>query len=147
MRILLCCSVQFVVIVLALASAPFGIPATAFWIYVCASLLFIIGVIKILNELPQEHGVDKIAPFGRLFFAIPMAVFGADHFIAPRFVATIVPPWIPWHLFWVYLVGVALIASALSIVFETILARLLLKERVDAWRWWGVCCVAFASGI
>lgn len=38
-------------------------------------------------------------------------------------------------------------ASALSIVFETILARLLLKERVDAWRWWGVCFVAFGVGL
>ena len=33
-------------------------------------------------------------------------------------------------------------ASAASIVFETILARMILKERVDARRWWGVCLVA-----
>jgi len=46
--------------------------ATAFWIYVCASLLFIIGLIKIFGELPQEYGLDKIMPFGRLFFAIPI---------------------------------------------------------------------------
>ena len=34
-------------------------------------------------------------------------------------------------------------ASAASIVFETILARLILKERVDSRRWLGVCLVAF----
>jgi len=33
-------------------------------------------------------------------------------------------------------------ASAASIVFETILARLVLKENVDSRRWWGVCLVA-----
>jgi drug/metabolite transporter (DMT)-like permease len=33
-------------------------------------------------------------------------------------------------------------ASAASIVFETILARMILKERVDSWRWWGVLLVA-----
>jgi drug/metabolite transporter (DMT)-like permease len=33
-------------------------------------------------------------------------------------------------------------ASAASIVFETILARLILGERVDSRRWWGVCLVA-----
>lgn len=33
-------------------------------------------------------------------------------------------------------------ASAASIVFETILARAILRERVDARRWWGVCLVA-----
>jgi len=33
-------------------------------------------------------------------------------------------------------------ASAASIVFETILARLILREHVDGRRWWGVCLVA-----
>jgi uncharacterized membrane protein len=90
-------------------------PATAFWIYVCASLLFIIGLIKIFEELPQEHGVDKIMPFGRLFFAIPMAVFGSEHFTATANIATLVPRWIPAHTFWVYLVGLAFLCAALSI--------------------------------
>src|SRR5437667_622567 len=90
-------------------------PAIAFWMYVCASLLFIIGLIKIFNELPQEHGVDKIMPFGRLFFAIPMAVFGSEHFTNTAAIATLVPRWIPAHTFWVYLVGLAFICAALSI--------------------------------
>jgi drug/metabolite transporter (DMT)-like permease len=38
-------------------------------------------------------------------------------------------------------------ASALSIVFETILARVVLKERVDARRWFGICFVAFGVGL
>lgn len=33
-------------------------------------------------------------------------------------------------------------ASAASLVFETILARLVLKERVDSRRWLGACLVA-----
>ncbi len=115
LQIVVCCFRQFVVFVPALASAPFGIPATAFWIYVCASLLFIIGLIKIFGELPQEHGVGKVMPFGRLFFAIPMAVFGSEHFTLTANVATLVPRWIPAHTFWVYLVGVAFICAALSI--------------------------------
>src|SRR2546428_7105892 len=105
----------FVVVVLALPAAPFGIPATAFWIYVCASLLFIVGFIRILKELPQERGVDKIMPFGRLFFAIPLAVFGSEHFTATANIATLVPRWIPAHTFWVYLVGLAFICAAVSI--------------------------------
>ena len=115
MPILLCCFQQFAVVVLALAAAPFGIPATAFWIYVCGSLLFIIGFIKILKELPQEHGVDKIMPFGRLFFAISMAVFGSEHFTDTADIAALVPRWIPGHTFWVYLVGLAFICAAVSI--------------------------------
>ena len=88
---------------------------SAFWMYVCASLVFIIGLIKIFGELPQEHGVDKIMPFGRLFFAIPLAVFGSEHFTVTASIATLVPRWIPAHTFWVYLVGVAFLCAALSI--------------------------------
>jgi hypothetical protein len=73
------CFQQFVVVVPALAFTPFGMSATAFWMYVCASVLFIVGLIKVFGELPQEHGVYKIMPFGRLFFAIPLAVFGSEH--------------------------------------------------------------------
>jgi len=106
---------QFVVVVPALAFAPFGMAAIAFWMYVCASLLFIIGLIKIFGELQREHGVDKIMPFGRMFFAIPMAVFGSEHFTATANIATLVPRWIPAHTFWVYLVGAGFICAAVSI--------------------------------
>ena len=115
MQILIRCFHGFAVVATALAVAPFGMPTTAFWIYVSASLLFLVGVIKVFNELPQEHGVDKIMPFGRLFFAIPMAVFGSEHFTAAASVATLVPRWIPAHLFWVYLVGLAFLCAALAI--------------------------------
>ena len=116
MQILLRCFQQFAVVVLTLAAAPFGIPAISFWIYVCASLLFIIGLIQILRELPQQHGVDKIMPFGRLFFAIPLAVFASEHFTATADIAALIPSWIPAHTFWVYLVGCGFLCAALSMV-------------------------------
>ena len=105
---------QFVVVP-ALAIAPFGMSAAVFWIYVCALVVLIIGLIKILGELRREHGVDKVMPFGRLFFAIPLAVFGSEHFTFTANVAALVPRWIPAHTFWVYLVGVAFLCAALSI--------------------------------
>jgi uncharacterized membrane protein len=89
--------------------------AIAFWMYVCASLIFIIGLIKIFREPPQQHGVDKIMPFGGMFFAIPMAVFGSEHFTITADIASLVPRWIPAHTFWVYLVGLAFICAAVSI--------------------------------
>lgn len=94
----------------------FAIPATVFWPYFAGVALLAIGLLIIRDEVRQAHGLEKIMPFGRLFFAVPMAVFGADHFVFAQGIATIVPRWIPIHLFWVYLVGVALIAAALSIV-------------------------------
>jgi uncharacterized membrane protein len=123
LQIRLCGFQQFVVVVPALAFAPFGLPATVLWFYFCCLALFIIGLIKILGELRQEHGVDKIMPVGRLFFAIPLAVFGSEHFTLTASIATLVPRWIPAATFWVYLVGLAFLAAALSIA-------ILIKERL-----------------
>jgi len=58
-----------------------------------------------------------------LFYALPMGVFATQHFTNTKLVASIVPHWMPWHLFWVYLVGTAIIAAVLSILLD-IQARL-----------------------
>lgn len=115
MQILLWYFQQLAILMLALVSAPFGISQTTFWIYVCALFVCILGSIKIFKELPQEHGIDKIMPFGRLFFAIPMAVFASEHFTETANVASLVPQWIPAHTFWVYLVGLGFLCAAISI--------------------------------
>jgi uncharacterized membrane protein len=103
----------------AAAIAVFGMPGMVFWAYVAAAVLLVIGLVKIIkDELPQAHGLDKVMPIGRLCFAIPMAVFGTEHFTITPDIATMVPSWIPAHTFWVYLVGVGLIAAALSITVK-----------------------------
>lgn len=101
---------------LAVASAPFGIPATAFWMYVAAFLLLIIGLIKISRELNRQAGMDKVMPWGRLFFAIPIAVFGTEHFTLTTTIAAMVPRWIPAHTFWVYVIGSGFLCAGLSMI-------------------------------
>jgi uncharacterized membrane protein len=48
--------------------------------------------------------------------ALPFLVFGVEHFLHVRFVASIVPAWIPWHPFWVCFCGLALLATGVSLV-------------------------------
>ncbi len=104
---------------LAVVFAVFSIPAPVFWPYFAGAALLAIGLPIILkNEVPQAHGLDKLMPFGRLFFAIPLAVFAGGHFTVARFMVPMVPSWIPAHLFWIYFVGLALVAAALSIVVK-----------------------------
>jgi len=57
------------------------------------------------------------------FYAAPLAAFGTEHFTLTKAIASIVPRWIPWHLFWAYFVGACFIAAALSLVTK-IQARL-----------------------
>jgi putative oxidoreductase len=72
---------------------------------------------------------------GCLLLALPMVVYGFEHFIYADFVATIVPPWIPWHMFWVYFCGVALFAAGLSILVNkhARLAAALLGTMIFLW--------------
>jgi uncharacterized membrane protein len=105
---------------LAVSIAAFRIPANVFWPYFSAVVLFAIGLAIIIKdkELPPRRGLEKILSFGRLFFAMPMGVFGTEHLVDTAEIAALVPSWMPAHLFWTYLVGIALIAAALSITLK-----------------------------
>lgn len=63
-------------------------------------------------------GLEKLIPFGKVFFSITMISFGIDHFFYTEFVAGLVPSWFPDHVFWTYFAGVALIASGVSIILQ-----------------------------
>ncbi|UOE52347.1 hypothetical protein MTO98_14800 [Mucilaginibacter sp. SMC90] len=56
-----------------------------------------------------------ISRISTYIYATVMFVFGIQHFMYADFVATLVPGWIPFHLFWVYLTAVGLLAAAVSI--------------------------------
>lgn len=66
--------------------------------------------------LAGSHTTIKL---GRILFAVSLVVFGVQHFLYAGFIATLVPSWIPGHLFWAYSVGVAFVAAALSIATQT----------------------------
>jgi uncharacterized membrane protein len=76
-----------------------------------------------------------LMPWGKYFLPITVAVFGVDHFLYPEFVATLVPAWIPGHVFWTYFAGVALIASGVAIIVgvKARLAALLLGIMIFSW--------------
>jgi uncharacterized membrane protein len=57
-----------------------------------------------------------VAAVGRYMVAVSLVVFAVQHFMYARFVAGLVTPWIPWHLFWAYFTGAAFVAAALSFV-------------------------------
>src|SRR5262249_27864421 len=63
--------------------------------------------------------LDKIVALGNLCFAIPLAVFGAEHLSGPELLLPLVPMYMSWRLFWVYFIGCALIAASLSIATKT----------------------------
>jgi hypothetical protein len=55
---------------------------------------------------------------GRLLFAVCMVVFGIQHFMYALFIASLIPSWIPGHLFWVYFTGSGFLVAALTIAIK-----------------------------
>jgi uncharacterized membrane protein len=78
-------------------------------------LLFLIALWATKRDIARAYGLDKFVAATNMCFAIPLAVFGALHLSTVAFVLPAVPTYMPWRLFWAYLVGVALMSAALSI--------------------------------
>ncbi len=95
-----------------------AIPSEVRWTYFALGMVLAIGLVTIFlrGEWQKARGFDKLILLGPLFYAAPLAAFGTEHFTLSTAVASIVPKWIPWHLFWAYFLGACFIAAALSLV-------------------------------
>ncbi|HME36039.1 MAG TPA: hypothetical protein VKF84_12450 [Candidatus Sulfotelmatobacter sp.] len=98
-----------------LLAAFFEISRTPVSMCAAGILLFLIALWAAKTNLAQARGLDKIVALSNLCFAAPLAVFGAEHFSDARSIMQGVPSYMPWHLFWTYFVGCALLAASLSI--------------------------------
>jgi len=100
----------------------------ALWVSALKELALAGGAFVMAGSFPDSEPVtrrstlirflERITPFGAIFFSITMISFGIAHFMYAEFVSTLVPEWIPDHLFWTYFTGVALIASGLCIILK-----------------------------
>ncbi|MFZ0304260.1 MAG: hypothetical protein WAL75_16330 [Terracidiphilus sp.] len=94
-----------------------------------AGVLFIAaGIVARRHALKGDTLPDRAIGLGRVFVAASLGTFGALHMSAARGLSSMVPKYLPLPLFWVYLVGFALIATALSLIFD------------KAVRWSGLLC-------
>jgi uncharacterized membrane protein len=80
--------------------------------------VLVAGLALCVPRLRRGRPTDRIIAFGRVFEAAPLATFGGLHLAAAQGLSQMVPAWIPWHLFWAYLVGFAWLATALSLIYN-----------------------------
>ena len=78
-------------------------------------LLFPVALLAAKTDIARARGLDKIVALSNLYFAAPLAVFGALHLAAAESLMPMVPSYMPWRLFWAYFFGFALLATSLSI--------------------------------
>jgi uncharacterized membrane protein len=98
----------------------FEFSRTAFSTCAAGVVLFLIGLSAAKSAVAHATGIDKVVALSNLCFAMPLAVFGAEHFSAARGISQLVPKFMPWHLFWTYFVGLGLLAASLSIATKNL---------------------------
>jgi hypothetical protein len=79
--------------------------------------------------------LEKLIPFGSVFFCITMISFGIDHFLYTKGISGLVPAWIPGAMFWTYFAGAALFCSGVTIILriQLKLSALLLALMIFLW--------------
>ena len=92
------------------------IAPVALWPSVAGLIFLGTGLFIARKEISSEPGWGKLIALAGVLYAVPLAVFGVEHLCAAESMATIVPAWMPWRIFWAYFVGASLIAAALSLV-------------------------------
>lgn len=92
-----------------------GTPPHVWLLYLAGGVVLLAGLLATWKDLRDAPPADKLIGLGPLFFAIPLAVFGTQHFVQTGPIMGLMPSWIPGHLFFVLLVGACLIAAGLSI--------------------------------
>jgi uncharacterized membrane protein YphA (DoxX/SURF4 family) len=90
-------------------------PSSNVWICVAGVVVLVVGFVAARRELQAAVRLDKLVAVGRVLYAAPLAAFGAEHLALGRVIIGAVPVWMPVRLFWVYFVGIALIAAAFSL--------------------------------
>jgi uncharacterized membrane protein len=74
------------------------------------------GLVLVRPRFLAASGAGRVIVLGPVFAATAIAMFAAEHFLAARGLAMLVPKWLTWPLFWTYFFGVALLAAAISFV-------------------------------
>jgi uncharacterized membrane protein YphA (DoxX/SURF4 family) len=80
--------------------------------------LLLFGLSKVASDYDRVPGpiASRAALIGRLMYGASMPAFGVLHFVYIAYVASVIPNWIPVHVFFAYATGTAHIASGLSIL-------------------------------
>jgi uncharacterized membrane protein len=95
------------------------------WADALTAFTFAGGCLVVAGTFPQSAAgsrgnpigwLEKLIPLGMYPLAIMVIVFGTDHFLNVPLMASMVPAWIPGHVFWTYFAGAALIAAGVAMI-------------------------------
>jgi uncharacterized membrane protein YphA (DoxX/SURF4 family) len=78
----------------------------------------IAGCFPATNENRQVSFSSTLVTIGEILFSLTIISFSMDHFLYAKDAADYVPSWVPFHLFWIYFCGIALLGSGVAIILK-----------------------------
>jgi uncharacterized membrane protein YphA (DoxX/SURF4 family) len=98
---------------------------------------FVIGHSFDAKHAAKKAFLDRLAPYGNLFFLYTITSFGISHIIYAPFLVSTVPKWIANGEFWILLTGVTLAGSGIAIILGIRIRAiaLLLSIQIFLWIW------------
>lgn len=106
-------------------------PNVEFWWAACKTALMAAGVWVLYvwfaadwdrQRLGFATG-DKGLRIARVLYGLALIPFGLAHFVYLKNTVSLVPSWLPWHVFWAYFTGCAFIAAGVAVLID-VYARL-----------------------
>lgn len=97
---------------------PVGVSWLELLPYLAGAIIAILGGWGIRRQVASARGADKLIALGPVFLAVSIAVYAGDHFAFGKFVAMVVPAFMPARPLWVVLVGACLLACALALALR-----------------------------
>ena len=79
--------------------------------------------------------LERMFPAGRYFFAGLLVIFGSEHFLYSKFVASLIPAWIGSATFWTYFAGAALISGGIGMMVNRVARRASLLTGLMIFSW------------
>ena len=95
-----------------------------FWPWFAGLVTLVSGLFAARKSFATAKGLEKVIVLGPVFFAAPLAVFGAEHLTNSRAISQGVPSWMPAHMFWAYFVGSALLSAGAGVALRMIHTRI-----------------------
>ncbi len=84
----------------------------------CGGAFVIAGCFSEHYNKRLDRYLQKLTAVGTIFFPATMIGFGLDHLLYAKQAADYVPPWIPYHLFWIYFAAIPLLGSGIAILLR-----------------------------